>query len=150
MKKNNIDYIIFAIKQIIEAEKFGFTRNECRGNLATALHQYWQNKIMGLHGTAHRKLIVRSKAAIIAEKKQTERTEVEHSVPVNKIIDMLLDLKKINSKEAESILKKYYRVYVVTVSEHKKLSNLKLRSKMPDDWDYKDPYVRYKKAGIKI
>ena len=66
-----------------------------------------------------------------------------------KINDDIATTKELH-KEAESILKKYYRVCVVTVSEHKKLSNLTLRSKMPDDWDYKDPYARYKKAGIKI
>ena len=38
--KDNIDYIVFSVKQAIEAESFGFTRNECCRNLKTALHQY--------------------------------------------------------------------------------------------------------------
>jgi hypothetical protein len=52
----NIDFIIFAIKQAKDAEKFGFTRNECCRNIKTALHQYWQNKTMGLHGQSQKRI----------------------------------------------------------------------------------------------
>lgn len=47
--KTNIDFIAFAVKQANEAQKFGFTRNECCRNLKAALHQYWQNKTLGMH-----------------------------------------------------------------------------------------------------
>src|SRR6266566_3709663 len=58
------EFIIFAIKQANDAQAFGFTRNECCRNLKTAIHQYWQNKILGHHGQAHKARIPRSKAAL--------------------------------------------------------------------------------------
>ena len=50
--------------------------------------------------------------------------------------------------QIKHILKKYFRVFLVTKSEHTKLSKIKLRSKMPINWDKKDPFARYKKARI--
>ena len=146
-KVSNLDFILFAVNQTIKALKFGFTLNECRRNLNTALHQYWQNKTMNRHSTSHRLLIKRSKNAITAEN-NLEKTEVEHAVPLKIIVDELLKLDPLTSKNIEKLLIKLYRVCIVSKSEHKKLSAAKLRSKMPDDWDRKDPYARYKKVGI--
>ena len=87
--KDNIDYILFSVKQAIEAESFGFTRNECCRNLKTALHQYWQNKTLGLHGQSQKKNIPRSKAAI---GKDTRECEVEHVIPQMYIVNMLMDM----------------------------------------------------------
>ena len=49
MKKNNIDFIVFALKQMKEAQKFGFTANGCNRNLKLALNHYWQAKELGIH-----------------------------------------------------------------------------------------------------
>jgi len=146
-KVSNLDFILFAVNQTIKALEFGFTLNECRRNLNTALHQYWQNKTMNRHNTNHRHLIKKSKNAIIAEY-NFEKTEVEHAVPLKIIVDELLKLDPLTSKNIEKLLINLYRVCIVSKSEHEKLSVAKLRSKMPDDWDRKDPYARYKKVGI--
>ena len=85
MKKNNIDFIVFALKQMKEAQKFGFTANECNRNLKLALNHYWQ-------------------------------------------------------------------VMLVTNKEHLKLNSKKLdlTYRMPENWNKKDLFARYKLAKIKF
>ncbi len=149
--KKNIDFIIFALKQLKAAENFGFTRNEANRNLKLALNHYWQAKELGIHIFRKHKL----KKTKAASKTKIENTEVEHAVPAQVIVDMLLSLKKFETKNVEKILKKYWRVILVTKNEHKKLNNkkLKIRSSMPKDWKKKynmDPMARYKLAKIKF
>src|SRR6266481_5827716 len=62
--RTNAEFIVFAVKQAKKAEAFGFTRNECCRNLKTALHQYWQNKTLRLHGQSQKARIPRSEAAM--------------------------------------------------------------------------------------
>ena len=149
--KNNIDFIIFALKQLKAAENFGFTRNEANRNLKLALNHYWQAKELGIHIFRKHKL----KKTKAASKTSIENTEVEHAVPAQVIVDMLMSLKKFETNNVEKILKKYWRVILVTKNEHKKLNNkkLKIRSSMPKDWKKKykmDPMARYKLAKIKF
>lgn len=63
-EKQPIDFIVFAVRQAQEAQFFGFTRNEACRNLKIAIHQYWQNKTLGLHGQSQKTKIPRSKAAV--------------------------------------------------------------------------------------
>ena len=149
--KKNIDFIIFALKQLKAAENFGFTRNESNRNLKLALNHYWQAKELGIHIFRKHKL----KKTKAASKTKIENTEVEHAVPAQVIVDMLMSLKKFETNNVEKILKKYWRVILVTKNEHKKLNNkkLKIRSSMPKDWKKKysmDPMARYKFAKIKF
>ena len=144
--KNNIEFIIFAINQAIKAEEFGFTRNECCRNLKIALHQYWQNKELKMHGQAHKKNIPRSNAAT---NKELPECEVEHIVPQMVIVNMLMDMEDITNAAVKTILEKYFHVMLVTKEEHQKLNASGLRSTMPSDWDKKDAYARYKAVGIK-
>ncbi len=149
--KKNIDFIIFALKQLKAAENFGFTRNEANRNLKLALNHYWQAKELGIHIFRKHKL----KKTKAASKTSIENTEVEHAVPAQVIVDMLMSLKKFETNNVEKILKKYWRVILVTKNEHKKLNNkkLKIRSSMPKDWKKKykmDPMARYKLAKIKF
>ena len=149
--KKNIDFIIFALKQLKAAENFGFTRNEANRNLKLALNHYWQAKELNIHIFRKHKLN-KTKAA---SKTKIENTEVEHAVPAQVIVDMLMSLKKFETNNVEKILKKYWRVILVTKNEHKKLNNkkLKIRSSMPKDWKKKynmDPMARYKLAKIKF
>ena len=149
--KKNIDFIIFALKQLKAAENFGFTRNEASRNLKLALNHYWQAKELGIHIFRKHKL----KKTKAASKTSIENTEVEHAVPAQVIVDMLMSLKKFETNNVEKILKKYWRVILVTKNEHKKLNNkkLKIRSSMPKDWKKKynmDPMARYKLAKIKF
>ena len=149
--KKNIDFIIFALKQLKAAENFGFTRNEANRNLKLALNHYWQAKELGIHIFRKHKL----KKTKAASKTKIENTEVEHAVPTQVIVDMLMSLKKFETNNVEKILKKYWRVILVTKNEHKKLNNkkLRIRSSMPKDWKKKynmDPMARYKLAKIKF
>lgn len=146
VEKNNLDYILFALKQMHAALSFEFTKNECRRNLYTALHQYWQHKEMNLHATSQKKRIPRSKSA----KTTTGKTRVEHVVPLKVIVDLLLKIKQPTNRKVRNILKKFYRVCIVTVHEHQQLTDAGLRSKMPDDWDGADPFARYKVVGIDV
>lgn len=141
----NIEFILFAIQQAKEAEAFGFTRNEACRNLKIALHQYWQNKEMGQHGQAHRDKIPLSKLAEHAPKSQIQ---VEHAVPQQVIVNMLMDMEQPDTGSVSALLRKLFRVRRVTKAEHDRLSELGLRSKMPDDWDGEDPWARYDAAGI--
>ena len=142
---DNLDFIVFAINQAKEAEKYGFTRNECCRSLKTALHQYWQNKTIGLHGQSQKKNISRSKAAV---GKKLKDCDVEHVVPQMVIVNMLMDISPLTKSEVERILKTYFRVLLVTKDEHQKLNTSGLRSKMPSNWDKKDVWARYSAVGI--
>ena len=142
---DNLDFIVFAVKQAKEAEDYGFTRNESCRNLKTALHQYWQNKTMGLHGQSQKKNIPRSKAAASKEFKDCD---VEHVVPKMEIVNMLMDMNPLSKLEVGEILDKYFRVLLVTKEEHRKLNASGLRSKMPKNWDKKDVLARYRAVGI--
>lgn len=142
--KENLDFILFALHQTHAAIAYEFKKNECRRNLNIALHQYWQNKEMGLHSTSQRHKIPMSMQA----KSTNEKTQVEHVVPLKVIVDLLLDLEQPTKETVGTLLSNFYRVCLVTVEEHKRLTDAGLRSKMPDDWDGKDPYARYRVVGI--
>jgi len=142
---SNLDFILFAIEQAKEAEVFGFTRNMACRNLKIALHQYWQNKEMGQHSQAHRNRIPMSKAAEIVPKDQVQ---VEHAVPQQLIVNMLMDMEPLTKRRISNLLRKLFRVRTVTKEEHSRLNGMGLRSKMPDDWNGKDPWARYDAAGI--
>lgn len=144
--KDELDFILFAVKQAKEAEKFGFTRNICCRNLKIALHHYWQHKTLGFHGQIEKQNIPRSKAA--RGKKKTE-CQVEHVIPQMMIVNMLMDMKKLSKPAAKSVLEKYFHVLLVTNEEHSRLNSSGLRSSMPDGWDEKNIWARYEAVGIK-
>lgn len=69
----------------------------------------------------------------------------EHVVPTNVLIKMMKappqDLSKIIEKGIVCIVLKY---------EDDCLTKLKIKDKMPKDWNRSDLWARYKKAGIKV
>jgi hypothetical protein len=146
---NKIRFIVFAVKQAKEAEKFGFTRNECCRNLKTALHQYWQNKTLGLHGSARKEDIPRSKAAL---GKPRNECVVEHVVPMKVIVDWLMDMDKESLTEAavKELLTKWFTVRLITRDEDARLTKHKLRFKMPNGWDKENKFARYDEVGIEL
>lgn len=73
---------------------------------------------------------------------------VKHVVPQMEIVNILMDMKPLNKQAVEEVLKNYFRVLLVTKEEHIKLNASGLRSKMPDNWDKKDIWVRYRIIGI--
>ena len=143
--KENLDYIIFAVKQAKEAEKFGFTRNHCCRNLKMALQQYWQNKTLRQHPQIHRTEIPRSKEAVGRDLRECN---VEHVVPQMLIVNWLMDMPPLTKDKVGALLKKYFRVLLITKDEHARLNASGLRSKMPENWDEEDVWARYRAVGI--
>lgn len=140
-------FIIFAIKQANDAQAFGFTRNECCRNLKIAIHQYWQNKILGHHGQAHKARIPRSKAAL---NRPDSECMVEHVMPQMEIVNRLMDMCPLDEVGVINILTNYLRVVIVTREEHARLNSSGLRSTMPHEWDGKDIFARYATIGIEV
>ena len=144
--RTNVSYIVFAVQQAKEAEAFGFTRNVCCRNLKIALHHYWQNKTLGLHGQAQKKNMPRSKAAL---GRPLSECHVEHVVPLMYIVNKLMDMNPPTERKVTTILSKFFRVLFVTTEEHRKLNASGLRSVMPENWDGKSVWARYDAVGIK-
>ncbi|WP_059423356.1 hypothetical protein [Sulfuricella sp. T08] len=146
-KERAAEFIIFAIKQANDAQAFGFTRNECCRNLKIAIHQYWQNKILGHHGQAHKARIPRSKAAL---NKPDSECIVEHVMPQMEIVNRLMDMRPLTKAGVIELLTNYLRVMVVTCDEHALLNASGRRSTMPPDWDGNDVFARYAAIGIEV
>ena len=141
------EFIIFAINQANDAQAFGFTRNECCRNLKTAIHQYWQSRVLGHHGQAHKARIPRSKAALTLP--DSECT-VEHVMPQMEIVNRLMDMRPLTKAGVIELLTNYLIVMVVTREEHALLNSSGLRSRMPAGWDGKDVFDRYATIGIEV
>ena len=146
-KKPPAEFIVFAVKQAKEAQAFGFTRNECCRNLKTALHQYWQNKTLGLHGQSQKARIPRSNAAV---GRPLTECVVEHVVPQMAIVNRLMDMEILTEATVIEFLSKCFAVILVTHEEHVKLNASGLRSTMPHGWDGSDIFARYAAVGIKL
>jgi hypothetical protein len=145
--KTNAEFILFAVQQAKEAQAFGFTRNECCRNLKTALHQYWQNKTLGLHGQSQKSRIPRSKAALNLP---LSKCVVEHVVPQMVIVNRLMDMEPLTVESITEFLTSAYTVMLVTLDEHARLNTSGLRSVMPHDWDGRDNLARYAAVGIEV
>ena len=145
-KLDNLDYILFAVEQAKEAKNFGFTKNECSRNLKTALHQYWQNKEMGQHSQSQRKNLPRS---VEADKRELKGLRLEHVVPQMWFVNKLMDMDAPDKEKIGKLLKKYFRVLLVTKEEDAKLTKAGLRSDMPEGWDEENPWARHDAVGIK-
>jgi hypothetical protein len=61
-----------------------------------------------------------------------------------------MDMKHLTAKAVTKVLKKWYSVRLVTYDEDRRLLKSGLRFKMPDNWDKKDIFARYKAVGIKV
>ena len=85
-----------------------------------------------------------------ASENETKNDE-DHAVPVKVIIQMIMDSKNIDRASIIEILDKFFVSVTITKKEHKEtLKNNGLESDMPNDWDFNDPFARYKSVGIKI
>lgn len=87
-----------------------------------------------------------AEAARLASEKRIH----DHAVPKKVLMDLLF---RVNSPTAESV-RCFFEAYcfgaVITKAEDEALNRLGLRSKMPTNWNGKDPWARYKAAGIAI
>jgi hypothetical protein len=143
--KSNAAFIEFAVRQARDAEAFGFTRNECCRNLKLALHQYWQNKTLGMHGQAHKSRIPRSRAATGLS---LGECVVEHAVPQMELVNRLMELEPLTEQSVAELLKQSFCVMLVTKEEHARLNASGFRYSMPPGWNQSDLYARYRMLGI--
>jgi len=74
----------------------------------------------------------------------------EHIVPKRVIIEKICSLKSPTKRKIFDILQHFCIGCVVTREEDKKLNHAGLRSKMPDDWDDKNPWARYDRVKIQV
>lgn len=76
----------------------------------------------------------------------------EHPVPVDVVINKLIDLKSnghLTLEAATEIISKYVHICVVTRDEDKMLRDAHLNNRMPADWDGENIWARYEAVGIK-
>ena len=83
-------------------------------------------------------------------KKPLRECRVEHAVPFTVIINYLMDKNNLTAKAVSKVLKNWYSVMLVTYDEDRRLLKSGLRFKMPENWDKKDIFARYKAVGIKV
>lgn len=79
--------------------------------------------------------------------KAKKHLRIEHSKPMNLLIKELRIDPTIN--KIHTVLESYH-VTIITREEDRLLTKAKLNSKMPLDWDGKDPYARYHAVGIVV
>jgi len=82
-------------------------------------------------------------------KEASIRLMVDHAVPLLIIRDMLFDPNVTHTEESlHHLLRRSYRLGVITADEDHRLNALHLQSKMPPNWDRSDVFARYRYAGI--
>lgn len=74
----------------------------------------------------------------------------EHLVPRKLVRDKLFRLRKPTQAAVHRILRKWCVGVVVTQAEDRRLKQRRLNSKMPQKWNRRDRWARYKAAGIDI
>jgi len=75
---------------------------------------------------------------------------LEHVIPVSYINALVLDHSDHSAENICKIVCEWTILSIITKNENDTLSNLGFAKKMPSDWDEKNKYARYEKAGIKL
>ncbi|NVH48867.1 hypothetical protein [Photobacterium damselae] len=75
---------------------------------------------------------------------------LEHSVPVKVILSSVCELVRPTYLDIAKVIHNMAGLAVITKEEDAKISKLKLGSRMPEDWDGRDQFIRYKLAGIEL
>jgi len=86
--------------------------------------------------------------SVEASKQKEEKNIHEHVIPKKVLIQALFSMDKPNEREVYDYLERHCIGVVVTKEEDKRLRDLKLGSKMPEDWNGEDVWARYQLAGI--
>jgi len=81
---------------------------------------------------------------------ETKHLIHEHLVPRKVITHKLFNDIPHSKQEISDFLSDFCVGVVVTKDEDNMLNMAELKSSMPDDWDNKDAWARYKKVGIKV
>jgi len=74
----------------------------------------------------------------------------DHLVPVSVLNHMIVSEVSSTWEGIAQILLTHGARAVITKAEHKLLQELRLHKDMPPNWDRRNPYARYKAAGIKL
>jgi len=88
------------------------------------------------------------KANLEIKRKSGRKLVADHVVPLSLLFQDIYDKKVMETNELIIICKDYSDMCLITKQEDINLTNLKLKQKMPVDWDKKDKLARYKAAEI--
>ncbi|WGZ92920.1 MAG: hypothetical protein QJT81_13925 [Candidatus Thiothrix putei] len=92
------------------------------------------------------KLVARSASVV-----PSVAVEVGHAVPVNVIVQKIMDSNIMDERELMDVVGLLLVAVELTKDEHKViLKHHKLQSDMPAGWDGICPFARYKTAGIEV
>ena len=138
--------ILFILNQVRDAEAVGFPRNLVNRNLRLAITHYWGYGVLGF-STINKAAVPRSYAA---KNLGPGECIYEHAVPMTVLMYELLKPRYDTGRKVANHLSRLYRVCLVTYEENQRLRSLGLNSLMPEDWDGKDPWARYRAAGIRF
>lgn len=72
----------------------------------------------------------------------------DHAVPISKIMELIGA--QPTEEEIRTCVRRYAKLVLSTIDEHKILQDSGLTHKMPDNWDLKDLDARYKHCQINI
>jgi hypothetical protein len=138
--------ILFIINQARDAEAAGFPRNLVNRNLRLAITHYWGYEVLGF-STIRKATVPRSYGA---RDLSPGDCVYEHAVPLTVLMYELLKPRYDTARKVANHLRRLYRVCLVTHEENQRLRSLGLNSLMPEDWDGKDPWARYRAARIRF
>lgn len=99
----------------------------------------FEGKYQGCKYWSERALRVRNDSKILVH---------DHIVPKKIVYDMLFGLGAPSARAVRRILRRFCIGAIITREEDQRLNALGLRSRMPDGWDGRDPWARYRKAGV--
>lgn len=129
-------------------EDIGYGKTGPRKIIRETIHFIWET---GLNKPAKfSKKRIRSHMA--SKERNNQNLRYDHPVPLKIIIEKLFALDEIDEKNVKKLLSKYIKNggVLITKDEDKTLTEIGLKSSMPDNWDGVDVYARYKSANIDL
>ncbi|GMQ45639.1 hypothetical protein [Vibrio sp. 10N] len=82
--------------------------------------------------------------------KESNNLILEHGVPVKVIMDKIQEYNEPTPVDIAIIIQSMSALAVITKEEGKYMSKLGIKSKMPDDWDKQNKWIRYERANIQL
>ena len=134
-KNKQIHMLIKVIKDCIEHKQMGTPNRVWSTYFRYALNELEKDS----------KLISNS-----MKENPNQKSTHEHTVPFRLIRDKLMGLEEINIESVSKTLNDLHVVTIISEEEDQKLRAARLGSKMPDDWDGKNPFARYESVGITV
>ena len=140
-----IPMITNILNACIELDKAGVSATGPNKILRETLHFIWEVSEIKKYDASR----LRSEKGSLDDRKNLA---YDHPIPMRVIISKLKSTYPATPNRTEAILQKYlkYGGVLITKSEHDRLRDIGLASKMPTDWDGEDIFARYKKAEIMI